>query len=234
MKITFPQKILISCLIVDFVVILLHLSLGSNYEVFNLDWERNLPTIYQSLKLILAGSTFLSSMYLIKLTKEQSPKLLHFLITLGSGLILMGVDEAAEIHESIPFYIQQFQAGPMTVYENFFRTLGYQSSAWILYIIPFIPPLLIIATYLTPYAISYYKKRFLLLVSAFGIFFLGAIGLEFIGTLDEVFFSTNYGVVMVIEELLEMIGGTMILWFAFEELQASSDVIINKLKLKSK
>ncbi|HOU75789.1 MAG TPA: hypothetical protein PK957_01540 [Candidatus Dojkabacteria bacterium] len=60
MKINKQQRIAILLLLVDFLMLLLHLVFGKKYGLFNIDWERNVPTMYQAFKLIVVGSICLS------------------------------------------------------------------------------------------------------------------------------------------------------------------------------
>lgn len=60
-------------LFLDIILIAVHLWLGDDYVFFNINEERNLPTIYQGFKIILVASFIMGHIFLIsKIKKELS------------------------------------------------------------------------------------------------------------------------------------------------------------------
>ena len=214
------KQVLFFLLLIDCLMVLLHIWLGKNFGLFNMDWERNVPTMYQSFKLVLVGSVFLSIAIINRfILRQRESKINIYWIGLAIVLLLMGFDEAAELHETLPFYLREVIPSFTSWYEGLFSQLGFQSSIWIIYVMLLAPIGLIWILYVGKVVLYKYGKSLYPLLFAILIFFIGAVGFEFIGTLDEIFFSSNYGIMLILEELLEMIGGTIFVYYAVVELK---------------
>lgn len=220
MKLMKSKQAVFFLLLIDSCMVLLHIWLGRNFGLFNMDWERNVPTMYQSFKLVLVGSIFLSITIINKFVlRQQVSKINIYWIGLAIILLLMGFDEAAELHETLPFYLREIIPAFTSWYEGLFSQLGFQSSIWIIYVMLLTPIGLIWFLYVRNVVLRKYGKGLYPLLFATIIFFIGAIGFEFIGTLDEIFFSSNYGIMLILEEFLEMVGGTIFVYYAIVELK---------------
>lgn len=217
-------------LIIDFGVLLMHLVLGKRYGLFNIDWERNVPTMYQSFKLVLVGSIFLT-IYIINkyVIRNKEVKDNYYWIGLTIILLAMGFDEVAEIHEIFPFYIRELFPSFSGWYESLFQSFGFQSSIWIIYVLPLFPFVFAWGLYVLRYVLKQYGKRSVPLIIGIVLFFIGAIVFEFIGTLDDVFFGPKYELVMLVEEMFEMVGGTVFAVFALSELNIFTKLVKNKM-----
>lgn len=217
-------------LIIDFGVLLMHLVLGKRYGLFNIDWERNVPTMYQSFKLVLVGSIFLT-IYIINkyVIRNKEVKDNYYWIGLTIILLAMGFDEVAEIHEIFPFYIRELFPSFSGWYESLFQSFGFQSSIWIIYVLPLFPFVFAWGLYVLRYVLKQYGKRLVPLIIGIVLFFIGAIVFEFIGTLDDVFFGPKYELVMLVEEMFEMVGGTVFAVFALSELNIFTKLVKNKM-----
>lgn len=221
-----PKIIFLFVFAIDLIVIILHLLLSSNFNFFNFDWESNLPTIYQGLKLALIGAIFFAITLLLKITKQiKDRNLLLFWFGLALLLILMGFDEAAQIHEFFPLYIAELFPKFADWYTNVFRAIGFNSSIWIAYLLPIFPIFLLWLLKVAKTAKNKYGKNLLKLLFGFALIFIGAFVFEFIGTTNEIFFSNWFEVVMIFEESFELFGATIILYYAISEIALLSQDI---------
>lgn len=116
----------------DIAILILHVLFGSHSTFFHLDYEQNLPTIYQSLKLILFGVGILLSSLTLKLKNE----IRLFSFSLALFVIFIGFDELLQIHENIYRVFEFFEwLHPSRVVDQSLQ-FGYRSSLWIIYYIP--------------------------------------------------------------------------------------------------
>lgn len=126
------NKLFITLISLDFLFLFLHLLLGGNWTLFHLDYEWNLPTTYQSFKLILFGLFFLWQS--IKVLSKYEIK--YFTIPLSLFLIALGLDELLQIHENIYRIFEFFEwLHPSKIVDASMK-MGYRSSLWILYYLP--------------------------------------------------------------------------------------------------
>lgn len=118
----------------DLLVLCLHLLLGSTNSFFHLDFEQNLPTVYQSFKLIGFGILFLA----MGSKKIAKPDLRGFILPLAFVMTFLGLDELLQIHENIYRIFELFDFfHPSKIVEASMK-MGYRSSLWILYYLPLI------------------------------------------------------------------------------------------------
>jgi hypothetical protein len=135
----------------DLLAVLLHLIFSQQTTFFHLDYERNLPTLYQSGKLILFGLIFFS----FGLRKKLSFELKTFVIPLSIFITFLGFDELLQIHENIYRIFELFDwFHPSRIVEASMR-MGYRSSLWILYYLPGI----FIFVFWSGYWLRYFQSR---------------------------------------------------------------------------
>lgn len=196
-----PKKVLIGFLsIITFLLIANLIGVISknhfNYDyflnpLFDFDTERNIPTLYSSVAIIIC-SILLSIIAIIHKRQNKS-----FIPWVGLSLIFLflAIDETAQIHEKLS---DPTRASLDTPEEGLLR------FAWI---IPYgIASLIFLITYLR-FLIRLPKKTMKLFILSGGIFVLGAIGFEALGGLPILWSNrTIYGLVLTCEELLEMVG----------------------------
>lgn len=118
----------------DLIVLLMHLSFGAENHFFHVDFEQNLPTVYQSLKLIFSGVLF----FIVAWHKKIPWNMKSFLLPLATFLLFLGLDELFQIHENmyrVFEYIDIFHPSKLVEVST---KLGYRSSLWILYYLPII------------------------------------------------------------------------------------------------
>lgn len=193
------KSIFLGLVILDASIVLLHLILGRSHPTFNLDLEQNLPTFYQSAKLLLFGVFFL----VLGLHKNVQLGIKSFILPLGLFLTFLGLDELLQIHENIYRIFELFDGlHPQRVVETSMK-LGYRSSLWLLYYLPFI----VIFVFWSGYWLRYFQSR---MKSNMGIIALSSLCL-FAVLLAEILSSTGvysdsgYFLLVTIEETAEML-----------------------------
>lgn len=135
----------------DAVVLLLHLFFSSYTSFFHLDFEQNLPTIYQSTKLIFFGLVF----FFFSFNKKISLNIKSFILPLAVFITFLGLDELLQIHENIYRIFEFFDLfHPSKIVEASMK-LGYRSSLWILYYLPFI----FIFVFWSGYWLHYFQSK---------------------------------------------------------------------------
>lgn len=190
----------------DVVVLFLHLLLGQQYHVFHLDFEQNLPTFYQSFKLIGFGGMF----FILGCTKFTKPELKSFILPLSLALTFLGLDELLQIHENIYRIFELSDSfHPSRIVEASMK-MGYRSSLWILYYLPFI----FIFVFWSGYWLHYFQSK---MRNNVGVLALSCVSL-FTVLMAEILSSTGsftenaYFWLVTLEETAEMLlASTLVL-----------------------
>ena len=135
----------------DIVLLILHLLLGNQNHFFHLDFEQNLPTYYQSFKLVFFGLIF----FIFGLSKSIKLEIKGFILPLALFLTFLGLDELLQIHENI-YRIFEFLNffHPSKIVEASMK-MGYRSSLWILYYLP----LIFIFVFWSGYWLRYFQSK---------------------------------------------------------------------------
>lgn len=194
---------------IDIIFILLHFI--AQNRGFNLDGENNLPTLYQAIKLVAVGGI---NLYGFVKVKHKS----RFIgLILGGVFTFLGLDEWFQIHERLGENLRAWFASSLKFELNF--------AEWL---IIYLPAMIFFLVFL-----YFVWKRLQLDVSTIKkqmnkLFLLGLICLafvpitEFIGTWNWDFDSGYYGLIVAIEEGLELIGVSLFLGFSMRYWKKSS------------
>lgn len=200
------RKIFVTLITLDITIIMLHLLLGSGFTLFHLDFEKNVPTIYQSAKLLLFGLGIAIQSFASKDTKYRK----GFLIPLSFILIALGTDELLQIHENAYRLFQYMDWFHPSKVVDYSMKMGYRSSLWILYYLPVIFVFIFWIGYWFRYFQQNLKNNFYIL-GASSVFM-------FLVLFTEVLSSTGtyepsmYNWLILIEESSEMfLASTLIL-----------------------
>lgn len=132
------KKIILAVLIIDILIIILHLIWGRQSVFFDLDSERNLPTVYSGLKLIAVGALSFIVYFII------SDKKSWLWYILGLMFVYAGLDEMLELHERAADYVAQQELINLGWYDN-------QVFYWPLIFAPLIIGFLIFLVYFIKY-----------------------------------------------------------------------------------
>lgn len=161
-------------------------------RMFDLDMERNIPTLFSSAILLTAAFLF----YLLsKAPTEQKKGHRPFWLGLSFVFSFLAFDESSKIHE---------QLGDFT--ERFVEASGYLHYPWV---ISYSILLVILGIFYARFFWKMESKVFWSFMGAAVIFISGAIGFELLGANESSIHSTDtilYSIYYTIEETLEMFG----------------------------
>ncbi len=162
-------------------------------DQFNLDFEKNIPTFFQTF-LIFFSALLIFFIIRANDTKEKIPK--HYWIILFIMILYMGIDEIVVLHERMNIFINEF-------YGNQLQGIFYYPWVIIGSIIA-----LVFIIYFTFLIIKIDKRiRSLFIIAAF-LYLFGAILMEMISGFYFDIFGRNftYQLLVNLEESAEMFG----------------------------
>lgn len=207
------RNIILVLLTIDVLLVVFHIIFPGNY-LFNLDFEFNVPTIYQGLKLISIGILAIMIIWEIYFKKESIIKS-WFWIFWSMMFLFLGVDEIGQIHENISGYMKKILGTGAVDYESSLVELGYSSTTWLpYYAILFVISTVIVAFFVKKEYVKNKKNTKILIIG--WLLLLGVIVVEYINTMTAIMFQQGYGSLVVLEESLEMFGASFLLLFTLE------------------
>lgn len=167
---------------------------------FDLDGEVSIPTWYSSSQLLVSGLFILSS---LKFRRTISPRP-GFYFLVGLGLIFLSADEAASIHEKLT---------PLSAkYAHFVPLINGNQGAWItIYGVIFASAVLLnINSILVMW--KNYREPLLIFIAGLSVLVSGAVLMEI-----TMYYSLLPSKVLqlILEEFMEMTGGSLILISSF-------------------
>jgi len=161
-------------------------------RMFDLDMERNVPTLFSSAILLISSFLF----YLLSQTSSaEKQRKKPYWLGLSFIFIFLAFDESAKIHE---------QLGDLT--EHFVDATGYLHYPWV---IPYALMVFVLGIVYFRFFWNMEKKVFWAFMCAAVIFLSGALGFELLGANESSQNGTKsllYSVLYTIEETLEMFG----------------------------
>lgn len=172
--------------------------------LIDLDGERNLPTWYSSTQLSLIG--FFLTGYVLRRTNAGEPR--AWVLPLAPAVFFfLSLDESARIHEKIGHYIDMIGGSSE-------RVLFEHTGAWMVLCVPLL--LLAIFTIAKLTWPHWRDQKAFLRLFCIGMFvlLLGAGGVEIVNNFVSPV-GTAVKLQILVEETLEMIGATIILWAAY-------------------
>lgn len=159
--------------------------------LFDLDTEKNVPSFYSSLALLLSSIL----LFLIALFYKKSGAKYFPWVLLSLVFFYLALDEILELHEHL-----------VHLTERFFNLTGYGTSYWI---IPFGIFGIILFIILFKFLRELPKKTLKQFVISGFVFISGAVGMEILGGIHEEIYgreNATYVILYTIEEILEMLG----------------------------
>ena len=159
--------------------------------LFDFDTERNIPTLYSSIALIISSAL----LFLIALSSKKIQS--SYISWLGLSLIFLflSIDEIYSIHESL-----------IVPAREFFEASGFLYYAWV---IPYGIALVVFIVMYSKFLFDLPRNIMLLFLASGAIFVSGAIGFEMLGGRQADLFGDNnilYSFYYTCEELFEMLG----------------------------
>jgi hypothetical protein len=199
--------LLVGCELLLVAAYLIHLALGSPTwtitRLVNLDGENSVPAWFSSMQLFVIGALFLSRAAFRR--KDRDPALL-FILLLAAAFLFLSMDEALFIHETIAKLLRPVDWLPRT--EN-------GLPVWILlYPSVALPVLLLSARQALHMWRQHRSAASFMMLGAF-TFVAGAAGMEAVAyELVIPHFSALYPLSVAVEEFMEMLGATLVLYGA--------------------
>jgi hypothetical protein len=193
--IKFLSCIAILLIIIHIIILFIYFTVGDEdkfdyVRMFDLDMERNVPTLFSSLLMSISALLF----YILgKIEQIQKTKEAIFWFGLSLVFIFLAFDESCKIHE---------QLGDFT--ENFVSATGYLYYPWVL---SYGVLVLILGLFYIRFFWRMPRKVFISFMLSAGLFLSGAIGFEILGANESSLHSTDtilYCIYYTIEETLEM------------------------------
>lgn len=212
-------KVLVYLLVIDFLVIGLHILLGDWSTLFHLDYEHNIPTIVQSLKLFTVG--YLTMFTLIQSWKVLSTYQKRLLLPLSGLFIFIGLDELGQIHENVDRFVREISPEFADSVLFFAQSIGYVSSTWMIYYIPFFIFTGIYGLFLLHYILKHKPHHFFTGL-LFGLLMFFVLLFEFVSNQGQVD-QNVYQIYVTLEESAEMIGISIGSFLALQLLRDITD-----------
>jgi hypothetical protein len=176
----------------------LHLDyLQGLYRFFNLGQEANLPTLISSLFLLGAGILIL--LIAVYERRHDSPSRWHWLV-LGVGLVVMSIDELAQLHEGVFGIMLGRLAG---------QGEGIWYYSWYKL---FIPIVILIGLAYIPFLLRLPRKTAILFMAAGAAYIGAAIGVEMIESYLTYAQLPGRTLTQLIEESIEMISIVLLIY----------------------
>lgn len=170
-------------------------------RLFDMDRERSVPTLFSANLFLISGFLFYSVWRVKKGGQDRSV----MWVLMACVMAFLGIDEACQIHEYL-----------MEPVKARIETSGFFGPAWV---IPYGIAAIVLFLVVLPFLIRLEKSTRLLLIASGAVFVSGAVGIEMItGKYVEYMYEQNdgveinmftdlyYGLLVVVEESLEMLG----------------------------
>ena len=186
----------------------LAMSVGKNSAImllFNLNGEKTIPCWFSAMQLMVIGLVFLFSKSWGKIDQIKNS---GFLLLVGLGFLFLSMDEATGFHQVMNARLRQFEWSP--------RLFSGNHGIWM----PIYFGIAIVvagAGFRTVISIArVYPFQFLVLVAGFIVFVIGGVGMQAINFLflDAYKGTFVYSLEIIFEEILEMLGASIMLYGA--------------------
>ena len=176
--------------------VLLHVTLGAKFDLFNLDRERTPAAIFSSLQFIASGYA-LAVIFFSHSARSKKMVWGSFMVL----FVLLGLDEISELHENAVYYLVKY-VPPFPFFHS-------GTPMWTVFMSPIIlgVALLFIAALREIYAKNRRAGRILI---AGGILVVVALSLEFMGGVTTL--QPLLPFFIPLEESAELLAGALFLW----------------------
>jgi hypothetical protein len=174
------HQLLVLFVALDLLVVLLHVLFSHSSSFFHLDREYNLPTAYQSLKLLMAGHLALGVIWLKHNFNALKRNDLLFFAPLAAMFIFVGLDELGQLHENVDFFVREVSPQSADAMLGIAESIGYISSTWMLYYLPIFAMSVPYFIFALKHSLQNYGQQSWLFAGIIGSF-IGVAILEFLG-----------------------------------------------------
>lgn len=163
-------------------------------DLFNVNREQNIPTLF-SVLLLISCSVLLSLIFYLH--RKQAAGLKMYWATLATGFVYMAIDEFTQLHESVGI--------------SFIPLIGDHSQGFLYFswVIPAMALMVFLAIFYSSFLFKLPKKTRINFTIAGIIYLTGLLGIEMLGgRYYELHAGENltYSLITTLEESLEMLG----------------------------
>ncbi len=222
-----PYKIVASVLLLDMLMLILHLFFGHISSFVHLDREYNLPTVYQSAKLIFVGGIAFFIFWQLWLEEQLDKKSQFFYGFFAAIFIFLGLDELGQLHENVDYFVRELFPHYADTQLRIAESSNFQSSTWMLYYLPIMTVAIIYFAYTGKYVCERIPGKKLVFSAMISLFILTLV-LEFASNQGQVL-PHIYEKYVTWEETAEMLGATAGLALMWEPFVKNSKFIREKL-----
>lgn len=208
MKLNLAYKLIVSIFFLDVFFIFLHFALGKDNSYFHLDVEQNFPTYFQGFKLLTISATSLTLALLLRYIFLKSKKVFVLLLTHFIFFAYLAIDELAQVHENIKNIFQSFNLNAEGFVDQL-NSIGYNSTEWLIFYIPLLGLGFLLMMVFAYYLYKISRKNSYIYVLGILCFILVPFVEYFSIKLPRE--STEYGLLIILEESLELFGASFIL-----------------------
>ena len=172
-------------------------------EYFDLDIEKNIPSLYSAFAILCSSLLFFC---IASLEKKQQERRRYWL-GLAAVFLFLSLDEAFALHEGLGDYT-----------EELIKSTGILEATGLLYfpwIIPYSMLTSILGLLYFRFIFGLPRRIMLLMILSAIIFLTGAVGFDMVGGKEAElhgYYSNRYIVLYTIEEFLEMIGIVLLIY----------------------
>lgn len=235
-----PRRVLTFVLCADVLLALLHVGvvlmpIGPASRplkfLFGLNGEGNVPAWYSGTQLFLVGLTFFALSLWFFQSDERLAPLRKLLAVFGMVFTYLSADEVGQIHERLSALVQSWHWLRMVEYRTLIalgRKAGriHGGGIWI----PVFAVLgIALIWWLWPQiklAMRHWRREFVLIGVGFGILVLGAVAVEALGAAIPKTATAARDIQVGIEESIEMVGVSVMLYAAMRVLAAAASRIL--------
>lgn len=218
-----PRTVLITLLIAIGFLLFMHVMgnvskyvFGHGYvfgliDLFQLGLEENVPTLFSSFQLIVAGLL----LALIGVAHKANGESYSYWLALSLTFFFLAVDETAQIHE-------RFNALRGT-----FQLTGFFYFAWV---VPYAVGMIIFLAVFSKFLLRLPARTARLFVASGAIYLVGAMGLEMLGAKYSYVTIRSLGsldlpylILVTIEEMLELLGIAIFIYALLDYISETSE-----------
>ena len=185
-------------------------------DLFNVNREQNIPTLF-SVLLLISCSVLLSLIFYLH--RKQVAELKMYWATLAIGFVYMAIDEFAKLHENVGILLKPLIGS----YSH-----GFLYFSWV---IPAMALMIFLAIFYTRFLFKLPKTTRVNFIIAGIIYLTGLLGIEMLGGYYyELHAGENltYSLISTLEESLEMLGLILFIRALLDYLSAHfSEITIN-------
>lgn len=190
------KRMLLWCLGIDLLFVVLHVLFGARVDLLNLDRERTPAAIFSALQFIASGYALFTVYFL---SGTRSKKILW--ASLGLLFVLLGLDEVAELHENVAYYLATY-VPPLPFFQS-------GTPMWIIFLSPLIIGVFVLLVFTVREIRANSHRAGRMLMGAL-VLAVCALVLEFLGGMAAL--NPLLPLFVVLEESAELAMGTLFLY----------------------